>query len=185
MIASLLLQCIPPKEPYFIMHSNREHKQSNSEEIGEYRKFDAISIQMREPLIQTGAKKVIAHATSNGGKCRWGYVKGLLEDFNKQEPLLAITRDDINNKVRNINGQHQCEEEGWWEDSPAIPIHVIHNPSLCTDSDLSVSAGPSEQNPLDVLAVKPLERLKMQIKHRYSPIPIDAPTKDVAHHFIL
>ena len=63
---------------------------------------------------------------------------------------MEITRDDINNKVRIIKGQR--EEEERQEVSPAIPFHIIRDPSLSTNLDLSVSVSLNEQNPLDVLA---------------------------------
>jgi hypothetical protein len=97
---------------------------------------------------------------------------------------LEITRDDINNRVRKIKGQRKEEEQR--DVSPAIPFHIIRDPSLSTNLDLSVSASSNEQNPLDILAVKPFERLKIQIKLKIlvecnSPFPINARTMDVAH----
>ena len=107
-IASLLLQCNPSIGPFFIMHSNLESgrkRKSDMEEKGENRKIDVISIQMREPLIQTGAEKVIAHAASNGGKVRRGFVKGLLEDYYKRAPLLAITVTTSRTKCERLRKQ--------------------------------------------------------------------------------
>jgi hypothetical protein len=77
-------------------------------------------------------------------------VKELVDELNQRAPLLKITRDDINNKVRIIKGQR--EEEERQEVSRAIPFHIIHDPSLSTNSELSVSVSSNEQNPLDMLA---------------------------------
>jgi hypothetical protein len=77
-------------------------------------------------------------------------VKGLVDYFNQRAPLLDISRDDVNNKVRFIKGKREEEERR--EVSPAIPPHVTRDPSLLTNSNLSVSVGSSEQNPLDMLA---------------------------------
>ena len=105
---------------------------------------------MRESLIKSCAERVIDHAAPNGGRCRLGFVKELVDELNQRAPLLKITRDDINNKVRIIKGQR--EEEERWEVSPAIPFHIIRDPSLSTNLDLSVSVSSNEQNPLDMLA---------------------------------
>ncbi len=105
---------------------------------------------MRETLIESCTEKVIAHAAENGGRCRLGLVKELVGKVSQRAPLLEITPDVINNRVRIIKGQGKEEEQ--WDVSPAIPFHIIRNPSLSTNSDLSVSASSNEQNPLDILA---------------------------------
>ncbi len=135
------------------MHSSsensRKHK-NDSDKRGEYRKFDEASRRMRDTLIQSCTERVIAHAASNGGSCHRGFVKELVDELNQRAPLLKITRNDINNKVRIIKGQR--EEEERLEVSPAIPFHIIRDPSLSTNSELSVSVSSNEQNPLDMLA---------------------------------
>ncbi len=84
---------------------------------------------MREPVIKSYAEKVIAHAALNGGSCCWGLVKVLVDGAAKVAPFMRITCDNINNKVRAIQGQGplKCEQR---EISPAlaIPFHVIRNP---------------------------------------------------------
>ena len=138
------------------MHSSGENsrKQKNdSVKRGEYWNFDQMSRQMRETLIESCAEKVIAHAAENGGRCHFGFVKEVKELFGKvsqRAPLLEITRDNINNRLRIIKGQRKEEEQR--DVSPAIPFHIIRDPSLSTNSDLSVSASSNEQNPLDILA---------------------------------
>ena len=135
------------------MHSSGENsrkRKNDSVKRGEYRNFDQMSSQMRETLIESCAEKVIAHAAENGGRCRLGFVKELVGKVSQRAPLLEITRDDINNRVRIIKGQRKEEEQR--DVSPAIPFHIIRDPSLSTNSDLSVSASSNEQNPLDILA---------------------------------
>ena len=64
------------------MHSSGENsrkRKDDSDKRGEYRKFDQISSQMRETLIRQCAEQVIAHAAGNGGSCRRGFVKGLVD----------------------------------------------------------------------------------------------------------
>ena len=123
------------------MHSSGENsrkRKNDSAKRGEYRNFDQMSSQMRDTLIESYAEKVIAHAAENGGRCRLGFVKELVGMVSQRAPLLEITRDDINNRVRIIKGQRKEEEQR--DVSPAIPFHIIRDPSLSTNSDLSVSA---------------------------------------------
>ena len=96
---------------------------------------------MRDTLIQSCAERVIAHASSNGGRCRLGFVKGLVDELYQRAPLMGISRNEINNKVRIIKGQHEEEEQ--WTASPAITFHIIYDPSLSTILELSVSASSS------------------------------------------
>ena len=132
------------------MNENGRKRKNDSAKRGEYRNFDQMSSQMRDTLIESYAEKVIAHAAENGGRCRLGFVKELVGMVSQRAPLLEITRDDINNRVRIIKGQRKEEEQR--DVSPAIPFHIIRDPSLSTNSDLSVSASSNEQNPLDILA---------------------------------
>ena len=129
------------------MHSSGENsrkRKNDSAKRGEYRNFDQMSSQMRDTLIESYAEKVIAHAAENGGRCRLGFVKELVGMVSQRAPLLEITRDDINNRVRIIKGQRKEEEQR--DVSPAIPFHIIRDPSLSTNSDLSVSASSNEQH---------------------------------------
>ena len=108
------------------MHSSGENsrkRKNDSDKRGGYWKFDEASSRMRESLIKSCAERVIDHAASNGGRCRLGFVKELVDELNQRAPLLKITRDDINNKVRIIKGQR--EEEDRREVSPAIPFHIM------------------------------------------------------------
>ena len=103
------------------MHSSEENSRkgkNDSDKRGGYRKFDKASSQMRESLIKSCVERVIDHAASNGGRCHLGFVKELVHELNQRAPLLEITRDDINNKVRIIKGQREEEERR--EVSPAI-----------------------------------------------------------------
>jgi hypothetical protein len=50
---------------------------------------------MRDTLIQSCAERVIAHAASNGGSCRQGFVKELVDELNQRAPLLKITQREV------------------------------------------------------------------------------------------
>ena len=107
---------------------------------------------MRESVIKSYAKKVMAHAAENCGSCHQGFMKELVDNAAQVAPLLKITRDDINNKVRNIQGPREQREV-----SPAIPYHAIGCPTHSTISDSSISTvliseRTSAENPLYILA---------------------------------
>ncbi len=79
-------------------------------------------------------------------------MKDLVNKAAQVAPLLKITRDDINNKVRNIQGPRKQRDV-----SPVIPYHAIGCPTLSTISDSNISTGliserTSAENPLDILA---------------------------------
>ncbi len=138
---------------HMCLSKKKSCKQKNdSNRRGEHRKFDEVSSKMREFVIKSYAKKVMAHAAENGGSCHQGFVKELVDNAAQVAPLLKITRDDINNKVRNIQGPREQREV-----SPAIPYHAISCPTLSTISDSNISTGliferTSAENPLDILA---------------------------------
>ena len=70
------------------MHSSRENsrkRKNDSDKRGEYRKFDEASSRMRDTLIQSCAERVIAHAASNGGSCRRGFVKELSDNEEEED----------------------------------------------------------------------------------------------------
>ncbi len=66
-------------------------------------------------MINSYVEKVMAHAAANGGSCCQGFVKDLVDKAAQDAPLLKITCDGINNKVRNIQGPQEQ-----WDVSPAI-----------------------------------------------------------------
>ncbi len=129
-----------------------KHKNDLNRGGGGYRKFDEFSNQMRESVIKSYAEKVIAHAAVNGRICHWGFAKDLVNKAAQVAPLLKITRNNINNKVRNIKGPHEQREV-----TPAIPYHAIGCPTLSTNTDSSISSGlmserASAENLLDIIA---------------------------------
>ena len=168
------------------MHSsggNSRKRKNDSSKREEYRSFDEVSSGMREALVKSCAVKVIAHAAENGGRCRHGFVKEMVDKIFQRAPFLEITRDDINNKVRSIQGQREEEEQR--EVLPAIPFHIVRDPSLSTNSDLSVSTSSNKQNPLDILASQAIESEKMQLTlpNRCSYEECGAPLNLVPGHF--
>ena len=127
-------------------------RNNDSNRRGDYWKFDEVSSEMRESVMKSYAEKVVAHDAANGKSCRWGVVKELVDTAAQVAPLLKITRDDINNKVRNIWGPYK--QRGF---SPVIPYHAIGCPTLSSILDLSMSTSliserTSAENQLYILA---------------------------------
>jgi hypothetical protein len=84
-------------------------------------------------MIKSYVKKVIAHAAANGGICRRGFMKDLVDKAAQVAPLLKILCNDINNKVRNINSPREHQEV-----TPMIHYHAIGCPTLFTNSNSSI-----------------------------------------------
>ena len=106
------------------------------------------------------AEKVIAHTAANGEICRQGFVKDLVNGADKCASLMKISRDDINNKVRAIQGPHKQRKV-----SPVILYHDIRCPSLSTNTDSSVSASLNSErthveNPSEILANQAIQILQ-------------------------
>jgi hypothetical protein len=138
----------------FVKEKSLNQKNNLNRGGGEYLKFHEFSSQIREPMIKSYAEKVIAHATMNGGICHQGFVKDRVDKAAQVAPLLKITRDNINNKVRNIKGPRKQSEV-----TSAIPYHAIGCPTLSTNLNSSVSSGliskrASVENLLDILATQ-------------------------------
>ncbi len=141
-----------------VTKENSRKRMNELDKRGEYQKFCNKCLQMRESVIKSYAEQVIAHAALNGGSCHRGFVKDLVDGAAKVAPFMRITCNNIINKVRAIQGQgpNKCEQREV-SPTPAIPFHVIRDPSISTNLDLSVSASSdaksiNEQDPLDILA---------------------------------
>ena len=83
-----------------------------------YRQFDAISTTMRAGLLKSCAESLIKNKASNGGKCKRGFVKQLVDSANEKAPGLDITRNDINNEERRLASTKRKRESR--ESIPAI-----------------------------------------------------------------
>ena len=102
----------------------------------DYQKFDEFSSQIRDPVIESYAKKVIALLLRTMEAVN-EVVKKLVDMAAEVAPALKITLDDIINKVRRIRDPPEQQQQ---EVSPTIPYLAIDCPTLSTDSDSSISA---------------------------------------------
>ena len=157
-------------------------RNNDSNRRGDYWKFDEVSSEMRESVMKSYAEKVVAHDAANGKSCRWGVVKELVDTAAQVAPLLKITRDNINNKVRNIWGPYK--QRGF---SPVIPYHAIGCPTLSSILDLSMSTSSisertSAENPLDILANQAAVMFELSLPNVCSYEGCDAPLDLVPEH---
>ena len=53
-------------------------------------------------LLKSCTQSLIKNKAANGGKCKRGFVKQLVNSANKKAPGLDITCDDINNEERRL-----------------------------------------------------------------------------------
>ena len=75
-------------------------KDDSSRTRGPYREFEEDSVQARKALIRSYAEEVIALADANGGSCRQGFVKNMIDAAAIVASALKITRLDISTMTR-------------------------------------------------------------------------------------
>ena len=56
----------------------------------------------RDGAIRSLAEQVLRHLDENGGRCRQGFMKALIDGAASTVGILQITRDSVNNEVRRI-----------------------------------------------------------------------------------
>jgi hypothetical protein len=71
------------------------------------RRFDEASTHAWKSLIKTYANLYIAHLDKNKGKCKQGFMQGLVEATTKVAAVLEINCNDIYNKVRRVQKEHK------------------------------------------------------------------------------
>jgi len=75
---------------------------SSRKRPSQYKAFDPVAKKLRDAAIKSLAESYLEHARANGGKCKRGFVKGLVDEARSSAQGLSITRDDINNEVKRI-----------------------------------------------------------------------------------
>ena len=73
---------------------------SSRKRPSQYKAFDPVAKKLRDAAIKSLAESYLEHARANGGKCKRGFVKGLVDEARSSAQGLSITRDDINNEVK-------------------------------------------------------------------------------------
>jgi hypothetical protein len=73
------------------------NQKDDSSKQGLYQAFNEDIAQAQKALIGLYTEKAIAHTDANGGSCRQGFVKNLVNAAARVPPVLQITRLDINN----------------------------------------------------------------------------------------
>ena len=68
----------------------------------QYKSFDPLAKRLRDAALKSLAKSYFDHTRANGGKCKRGFVKGLVDQAGASAQGLKITRDDINNEIKRM-----------------------------------------------------------------------------------
>jgi len=80
----------------------QKKQKTSSVRPASYRKFDAGSKAIRDGVLASIVKSYATHVENNGGKCKRGFMKSLIDQAEKTVPLLGITRDDVKNEMKRI-----------------------------------------------------------------------------------
>jgi hypothetical protein len=135
------------------------NQKDDSSKRGPYREFDEDSAQARKALIGSHAEKVIAHAYANGGSCRRGFVKSLVDAAARVASALQITRLDINNDVRRIRSKSEAAMIVQREVSPYESFALLEPtttmtttiPACAASDTLSLMSSNAEENTIQEL----------------------------------
>jgi hypothetical protein len=98
-------------------------------------------------------------------------VKELVDELNQRAPLLKITCDDINNKVRIIKGQREEEERR--EVSPAIPFQ-------CANANVEEGGLSAARARADVVEVVQPNIPPIVSRRQQHPLPIEGQSVNFA-----
>lgn len=74
-------------------------------------------LQIRDSILNGLVDRQMAHMSGNGGKCKPGFQKGLLDDVTKTAPQMNIKIDDIKNAVRKRRREEATTAQ---QDAPTI-----------------------------------------------------------------
>ena len=74
-------------------------------------------LQIRDSIINCLVDRQMEHMKSNGGKCKPGFQKGLLDDVTKSTPHMDIKIDDIKNAVKKRKREEATTSQ---QDAPTI-----------------------------------------------------------------
>ena len=94
--------------------------ENSNERGGSYRKFDEDSLHARKVLIESYAALYIAHLDGNSGKCKRGFMQGLVEKASRVACSLEITRSDIYNEVGRVKQKSKAMENSLPTVSPVM-----------------------------------------------------------------
>jgi hypothetical protein len=86
----------------------RTAKDNSDGRGGSNRRFDEASTHAWKSLIKSYANLCIAHLDENKGKCKRGFMQGLVEAATKVAAVLEINHDDIYNEVRRVQKEHKA-----------------------------------------------------------------------------
>ena len=115
----------------------------SSKQSKEHRKFDDLTKSMREPVIKSCVDRYFKHVDDNGGSCKNGFVKGMLEDVQAMASGLNITLTDFNNALRREKNRRKKEAEGNAGQAAAAATAQVSDPTTTASSESPSSASRS------------------------------------------
>ena len=68
----------------------------------QYKSFDPFAKRLRDAALKSLAESSFDHTRANAGKCKRGFVKGLVDQARASAQGLGITRDDVNNDIKRM-----------------------------------------------------------------------------------
>jgi hypothetical protein len=86
----------------------RTAKDNSDGRGGSNRRFDEACTHAWKSLIKSYANLYIAHLDENKGKCKRGFIQGLVEAATKVVAVLEIIPGDIYNEVRRVQKEHKA-----------------------------------------------------------------------------
>ena len=114
-----------------------------------YKKFDPASKIIRQSVISSLATTYLDHLNSNGGKCRRGFLAGLVDQAATTTIGLEITKSDIRNEAqrRRASGSNVA--------TPSPSNIAAPNLNLLAVASSIASASESSSGPTEVVVVAP------------------------------
>ena len=109
-----------------------------------YRKFDGCAKAIRDGVLSACAKSYLQHLEENGGKCKRGFVKSLVDEAKQSAPTYGISRDDIKNEVRRLK-KSESEARPTQDDAPAgdVAEEATRVSPLHFFADIAAEAAPT------------------------------------------
>ena len=78
------------------------HKMLSNKRQTTYPKFDGCSTTIRNGVLKLYADSYIHNLDENRGKCKWDFMKSLVNETTLSAPSLEVTHADGKNEVQRI-----------------------------------------------------------------------------------
>ena len=125
-----------------------------------YKKFDPTSKKIRQSVISSLATTYLEHLNSNGGKCRRGFLAGLVNQAATTTIGLEITKSDIRNEAQRRRASRSNVATPSPSNIPAPNLNLLAvASSIASASESSIASVGA-----DALAVQMLSRSREYVR---------------------